>query len=316
MTHEFRGSYTVAITPFTEDGAAVDEAAWRRFLDWQIDVGVPGIIVLGSTGEFLSVSDDERTLLVETAVNHVAGRIPVLVGTMNAHTPNAVRYSREAEALGADGLMIVPPYYFTPTEDEIFNYYGAISDAVSLPIMLYNNPVTTNVDMSAKLVGKLTRAFENIRYIKEASLDVARVHDVIEETDGVMNVFAGERIVESFLLGAVGYVNPYGNYIPRASYRIWDFLVEGRIDDAKTIQRLINQIDHIIAEGHPTYGHQCYSKALAAAAGCPVGDVRAPLTRFKELGDEGGARVAQIETHMRQLDELLDTLDRAPALTA
>jgi len=316
MTHEFRGSYTVAITPFTEDGTAVDEAAWRRFLDWQIDVGVPGIIVLGSTGEFLSVSDDERTLLVETAVNHVAGRIPVLVGTMNAHTPNAVRYSREAETLGADGLMIVPPYYFTPTEDEIFNYYGAISEAVSLPIMLYNNPVTTNVDMSAKLVGRLTRAFENIRYIKEASLDVARVHDVIEETGGVMNVFAGERIVESFLLGAVGYVNPYGNYIPRASYRIWDYLVEGRIEDAKKVQRLINQIDHIIAEGHPTYGHQCYSKALAAAAGCAVGDVRAPLTQFNDLGEEGRARVARIETHMRELEELLDALDRAPALTA
>ncbi|HEY3185749.1 MAG TPA: dihydrodipicolinate synthase family protein [Gaiellaceae bacterium] len=316
MTHEFRGSYTVAITPFTQDGSAVDEAAWKRFLDWQLDVGVPGVIVLGSTGEFLSVSDDERTLLVETAVNHVAGRIPVLVGTMNAHTPNAVRYSREAEALGADGLMIVPPYYFTPTDDEIFNYYGAISEAVSLPIMLYNNPVTTNVDMSAKLVGRLTRAFENIRYIKEASLDVARVHDVIEETDGVMNVFAGERIVESFLLGAVGYVNPYGNYIPRASHRIWDFLVEGRIDDAKKIQRLINAIDHVIAEGHPTYGHQCYSKALAAAAGFPVGDVRAPLTTFRELGDEGRARVTTIETHMRELDELMDALDHAPALTA
>jgi 4-hydroxy-tetrahydrodipicolinate synthase len=316
MTHAFRGSYTVAITPFTEDGSAVDEAAWKRFLDWQLDVGVPGVIVLGSTGEFLSVSDDERTLLVETAVNHVAGRVPVLVGTMNAHTPNAVRYSREAEALGADGLMIVPPYYYTPTEDEIFGYYRAIAEAVSLPIMLYNNPVTTNVDMSAKLVGRLTRAFENIRYIKEASLDVARVHDVIEETDGVMNVFAGERIVESFLLGAVGYVNPYGNYIPRASHRIWDLLVEGRIDDAKKIQRLINAIDHVIAKGHPTYGHQCYSKALAAAAGCPVGDVRAPLTQFADLGEEGRSRVATIETHMRELDELLDALDRAPALTA
>jgi 4-hydroxy-tetrahydrodipicolinate synthase len=316
MTHAFRGSYTVAITPFTEDGSAVDEAAWKRFLDWQLDVGVPGVIVLGSTGEFLSVSDDERTLLVETAVDHVAGRVPVLVGTMNAHTPNAVRYSREAEALGADGLMIVPPYYYTPTEDEIFGYYRAIAEAVSLPIMLYNNPVTTNVDMSAKLVGRLTRAFENIRYIKEASLDVARVHDVIEETDGVMNVFAGERIVESFLLGAVGYVNPYGNYIPRASHRIWDLLVEGRIDDAKKIQRLINAIDHVIAKGHPTYGHQCYSKALAAAAGCPVGDVRAPLTQFADLGEEGRSRVATIETHMRELDELLDALDRAPALTA
>ena len=316
MTQEFRGSYTVTITPFTEDGSAVDAEAWKRFLDWQLEVGVPGIIVLGSTGEFLAVSDEERTQLVETAVKHVAGRVPVLVGTMNAHTPNAVRYSREAEQLGADGLMIVPPYYYTPTEDEIFGYYRAISEAVSIPIMLYNNPVTSNVDMSAKLVGRLTRAFENIRYIKEASLDVARVHDVIEETGGVMNVFAGERIVESFLLGAVGYVNPYGNYIPRASYRIWDYLVEGRLDDAKRVQRLINRIDHIIAEGHPTYGHQCYSKALAAVAGCPVGDVRPPLTQFRDLGDEGRARVSEIETIMRELDELVDALDGARALTA
>src|SRR4051794_5528029 len=89
MGHEFRGSYTVAITPFTEDGRAVDEPAWRRFLDWQLDVGVPGLIVLGSTGEFLAVSDGERTQLVEAAVNYIGGRIPVLVGTMNAHTPNA-----------------------------------------------------------------------------------------------------------------------------------------------------------------------------------------------------------------------------------
>jgi 4-hydroxy-tetrahydrodipicolinate synthase len=314
MTHEFRGSYTVTITPFAQDGSAIDVDAWGRFLDWQLDVGVPGIIVLGSTGEFLSVADDERTQLVETAIEHVAGRIPVLVGTMNAHTPRAVRYSREAEALGADGLMIVPPYYFTPTEDEIFEYYRAISEAVSIPIMLYNNPVTTNVDMSAKLVGRLTRAFENIRYIKEASLDVARVYDVIEETDGVMNVFAGERIVESFLLGAVGYVNPYGNYIPRASHRIWDYLVEGRIDDAKKIERLISEIDHIIAAGHPTYGHQCYSKALAAVAGFPVGDVRPPLTTFKGLGEEGRKRVAEIESHMRELDELVETLDEAHAV--
>jgi 4-hydroxy-tetrahydrodipicolinate synthase len=170
--------------------------------------------------------------------------------------------------------------------------------------------------MSAKLVGRLTRAFENIRYIKEASMDVGRVHDVIEETGGVMNVFAGERIVESFLLGAVGYVNPYGNYIPRASHRIWDYLVEGRLEDAGKVQRLINAMDHIIAEGHPTYGHQCYSKALAAAAGHPVGDVRPPLTTFAELGAEGLERRAQLVPIMQQLDELVAELDAAGALAA
>jgi 4-hydroxy-tetrahydrodipicolinate synthase len=309
----FRGSYTVTVTPFTEDGSAIDVEGFKRFLDWQLESGVPGVIVLGSTGEFLAVSDDERELLVHTAVDHVGGRIPVLVGTMNAYTPNAVRYSRQAQEAGADGLMIVPPYYYTPTEDEIFGYYRAICEAVDLPIMLYNNPVTSNVDMSAKLVGRLTRAFENVRYIKEASLDVARVFDVVEETEGVMNVFAGERIVESFLLGAVGYVNPYGNYMPRASSRIWDLLVAGRTDDARAIQRLINEVDHIIAEGHPTYGHQCYSKALAAAAGYPVGDVREPLTTFAALGDEGRERVGRILPLMERLDALVDELEPVAA---
>jgi 4-hydroxy-tetrahydrodipicolinate synthase len=170
--------------------------------------------------------------------------------------------------------------------------------------------------MSAKLVGRLTRAFENIRYIKEASMDVGRVHDVVEETGGVMNVFAGERIVESFLLGAVGYVNPYGNYIPRASHRIWDYLVEGRIDDARRVQRVIDAIDHVIAEGHPTYGHQCYSKALAAAAGHPVGDVRPPLTTLGALGEEGRERLAELVPLMRQLDELVAELDGAGTLVA
>jgi 4-hydroxy-tetrahydrodipicolinate synthase len=212
--------------------------------------------------------------------------------------------------------MILPPYYYTPTEDEIVAYYAAICDAVSLPIMLYNNPVTSNVDMSAKLVGRLTRALEQVRYIKEASQDVGRVHDVIEETEGVMNVFAGERIVESFLLGAVGYVNPYGNYIPRASSRIWDQLVEGRLDDARAVQALITKIDHIIAEGHPTYGHQCYSKALARVAGHPVGDVRPPLTRFAQLGEEGERRVAEIHTLMRELDELVDATEAARTAAA
>src|SRR5262249_51411383 len=161
---------------------------------------------------------------------------------------------------------------------EIFAYYKAICEKVSIPIMLYNNPFTSNVDMSAKLVARLTKAFEQIRYIKEASQEMARVYDIVEETKGVMNVFAGQRIVESYLYGAVGFVNPYGNSTPRASYRICDFIVEGGIEDAKKIERLIGRMQAVINEGHPTSGHQCYSKAPAAVAGHPVGDVRPPLT--------------------------------------
>lgn len=312
MAQNFRGSHAVTITPFTADGSAIDIPAWKRFLDWQMKEGVPGIIILGTTGEFLTLTDDERTMFVDATIKYVAGRMQVMVGTMNAYTPNAVRYSREAEELGADGLMIIPPYYYTPTEDEIFAYYKAICAKVSIPIMLYNNPYTSNVDMSAKFVGRLTRAFEQIRYVKEASQDMARVYDIVEETKGVMNVFAGQRIVESYLYGAVGYVNPYGNYIPRASTIICDLCADRRYEDAKKIERLINKIYAIIQEGHPTYGHQCYSKALSAAAGYPVGDVRAPLTTFKELGREGEERVAKVLAVMREMDQVVDTIVNRP----
>ena len=313
MTKTFRGSYTVTITPFTGDGKHIDLAAWENFLDWQMECDVPGIIILGTTGEFLTISDDERHQFVEASVNYCRGRMDVLVGTMNAHTPRAVEYSMEAEKLGADGLMIIPPYYYTPTEDEIFNYYRAICDKVSIPIMLYNNPFTSNVDMSASFVARLTRAFEQVRYIKEASQAAGRVYDMVEETDGVMNVFAGQRIVESYLEGAVGYVNPYGNYIPRASRAICDYIVDGRWDDAKRIQRRINRMQAIINEGHPTYGHQCYAKALTTAAGYPVGDVRPPLMTFGELGEEGSNRVAQLLPIMGELDALVDSIEAVRA---
>lgn len=302
--NEFRGSYTVQVTPFTADGSDLDEAAQRRFVDWQIAEGVPGLIILGTSGEFLAVTDAERTRLIEVTVDQAAGRIPVLVGTMNAHTPTAVRHSKEAERLGAKGLMIVPPYYYTPTEDEIFNYYKAISEAVTIPIMLYNNPFTANVDMKPALVAKLTKAFDNIRYIKEASMDVGRVFDIVEATEGVMNVFAGERIVESYLLGAVGYVNPFGNYIPGPSSRICDLLTLGKVEEAKAIQRHISVIEHTIALGHPTWGHQCYSKALAALVGYPMGDVRPPLTSFASLGQEGRDRLEKLRRVMQDLGVL------------
>jgi 4-hydroxy-tetrahydrodipicolinate synthase len=167
--------------------------------------------------------------------------------------------------------------------------------------------------MSAALVARLTAAFDQVRYIKEASMDVARVYDIVEATGGVMNVFAGERPVESFLLGAVGYVNPYGNYLPYATRRMWDLLVEGRINDAAHIQALVHKFDKIIAEGHPTYGHQCYSKALAGARGYPVGDVRAPLTKFASLGDEGRTKLKQILAVFDEIDAAVADIDSRTA---
>ena len=312
----FSGSYTVTVTPFTEGGKSIDYPAWGRFLDWQLASGVPGIIILGTTGEFLTITDDERGAFVEATVKHIAGRIPVLVGAMNAYTPIAVRNARQAQDLGADGLMIIPPYYYTPTDDEIFNYYKAICEGCDLPIMLYNNPYTSNVDMSAKLVGRLTRAFDQIRYIKEASQRIERIHAIIRETDGVMNVWAGQQVLESYKMGAKGYVNPYGNYIPRASVKFVEYAEQGRWEDVWAIQSMIQKFDAIITAGHPLYGHQCYSKALAAAAGYPVGDVRPPITTFASLGDEGRERVARMVPLMHEIDAIVDRIESRGVRTA
>lgn len=304
MPATFSGSYTVAVTPFTDDLRRVDLDRLRAFLDWQLAEGVPGIIMLGTTGEFLSVTPDERRELVEATVTHIDGRIPVLVGTADAWTTRAVQFSIEAQDLGADGLMIVPPYYYTPTDDEIYRHYEAIVGAVDLPIMLYNNPVTSNVDMSAELVARLAKDFATVSYIKESSQDIARVRDVIDLAGDDITVYAGERVVDSYLLGAKGYVNPYGNYIPRASAGIWTLLEAGRIEDARRIDGLIKRFDAIIAAGHPTYGHQCYSKRLAERAGYPMGTVRPPLTTFAQLGAEGEDRLARIGAVIDEVDEL------------
>lgn len=316
MMKTFRGCHAVTVTPFTADGTAIDFPAMRRFLDWQHACGAPGVILLGTTGEFLTVTDAEREAYVAAAVEHCRGKMTVMVGATNAHTPTAVRYAKQAEALGADGLMIAPPYYYTPTEDEIFRYYAAISEAVSIPIMLYNNPFTTNVDMKPGLIARLTKALPNVRYIKEASMDVGRVFDIVEATDGVMNVFAGERVVESWRLGAIGYVDPNANFVPRASLAMFNLLDQGKVKEVIKIQHHIDEMWGIIKQGHPLYGHQCYSKALAAAQGYPVGDVRPPITTFASLGAEGTERVGRLMAVAAKLDALMDEIEGKAAKAA
>src|ERR1019366_1392109 len=140
----FRGTFTVMVTPFTEAGE-IDAAALQNFVNWQIAEGIDGLIPLGSTGEFLSLSDAEHELVAHTVIRETAGRVPVLGGTGAEDTREVVRLSRRAEQLSADGVMIIPPFYCTPTEDEFFHHYKTVSDAIGIPIMIYNNPPTANV---------------------------------------------------------------------------------------------------------------------------------------------------------------------------
>ncbi|MFM2150102.1 MAG: hypothetical protein RLZZ187_2408 [Pseudomonadota bacterium] len=212
----FRGCYTVLITPFTEDGEAVDLKALERLVEFQIAEGIRGLIPLGSTGEFLSVSPEERTAIVETVVKTARGRVPVIIGTGAEDTREVVRTSKEAEALGADGVMIIPPFYSVPTLAELMHHYDTVAKAIGLPIMVYNNPATANVDMTAEMLAEISR-IPNCLYVKESTLEVTRVRDIVALCGDRMEVFAGVLGYESAWLGAIGWVAVCSNLAPRLS---------------------------------------------------------------------------------------------------
>lgn len=267
----FRGTYTVMITPFTEAGA-LDLPALRRFVDWQIAEGIHGLIPLGSTGEFLSLSDEEHVAVAETVIRQAAGRVPVLVGTGAEDTREAVRLSRRAERLGADGVMIIPPFYSTPTENELYHHYKTIGDAIGIPIMVYNNPATANVDLTPPIVARLS-TIANCTYIKESTLEVTRVRDIIRLCGDRMTVFGGILGFESFVEGAEGWVAVASNVAPGPLARLFTLVAdEEKIREARALYlRHLPLIEFV--------GGQSYvagTKALLRHMGCPVGAPRPP----------------------------------------
>lgn len=267
---KFRGSYTVCVTPFDDKGQ-VDLAALRDYVDWQIAEGVHGLIPLGSTGEFLSLTRDERTAVAETVIRQAAGRVPVLIGTAAEWTDDAVALSREAEGLGADGVMLVPPYYSSPTEAELTVHFTKVAEAIGIPVMLYNNPFTANVDLSAALVGRLSEV-DNIRYIKDTSKNVHRVTELLDACKGRMTVFAGYYPWESYLAGAEGYSSVMSNISPSMSAQTFTETVDG--DAALGRALYLRSLPLINALAGDLYVSA--TKAAMRMIGRPMGDPRPP----------------------------------------
>ncbi|MTH79080.1 4-hydroxy-tetrahydrodipicolinate synthase [Paracoccus aestuariivivens] len=267
---KFRGSYTVCVTPFDDQGQ-VDLAALRSYVDWQIDEGVHGLIPLGSTGEFLSLTRDERTAVAEAVIDQTAGRVPVLIGTAAEWTDEAVSLSREAEALGADGVMLVPPYYSSPTEPELISHFTKVAEAISIPVMLYNNPFTANVDLSAATVAKLSEV-DNISYIKDTSKNVHRVTELLDLCQGRMTVFAGYYPWESYLAGAEGYSSVMSNIAPALSARTFSETVDGDPDKGRALY--VESLPLINALAGDLYVSA--TKAAMRMIGRPMGDPRPP----------------------------------------
>ncbi|HUD61725.1 MAG TPA: dihydrodipicolinate synthase family protein [Acetobacteraceae bacterium] len=267
----FRGTYTVMITPFSPDGG-VNIAVLRQFVEWQIAEGIHGLIPLGSTGEFLSLSDAEKELVSATVIDQAAGRVPVLIGTGAEDTREVVRLSQRAETQGADGVMIIPPFYSTPTDAEIVHHYSTVADAIGLPIMIYNNPAVANVDLRPRLIARLAE-IDNCRYVKESTIDVTRVRDIIRLCGDRIGVFGGILGFESFVEGAVGWTAVAANIVPGPLAHLFELVVNRKdVAAARTLYlRCLPLIEFV--------GGQAYvagSKALLAHMGFPAGLPRPP----------------------------------------
>ncbi|NQU24407.1 MAG: dihydrodipicolinate synthase family protein, partial [Candidatus Nealsonbacteria bacterium] len=189
MPTEFRGVYTAMVTPMTPD-EEIDFATLETFVNYLIDQGVHGLIPLGSTGEYYALSPQEREAVIKATLAAAAGRVPVLAGANAGATREVVDYCKQAEQLGTAGVLLAAPYYSLPTPDELFEHFRVVNESTGLPIMLYNYPGRTGVDMTPDLIVRLAQ-LDRVQYVKESSGDITRFSEIIRRCGEKITVFCG-----------------------------------------------------------------------------------------------------------------------------
>lgn len=233
MPH-FPGVYVAVITPFDERDRLAEDRL-REHVAWLIECGVHGIVPCGSCGEYAALSDDERARVVHIVVEACAGRVPVVVGTGASCTRNAVRWAEHARSCGAAGIMALPPSAYRPSREEVHAWYRAL-DSVGLPMIAYNNPFDTTVDLTPDLLAEM-QDLEHLVAVKEYSGDVRRISVILETTDLEVVVGADDLALEGLLAGATGWIAGLTNVVARESVELYDLVVARRIDEATALYR-------------------------------------------------------------------------------
>lgn len=248
----FKGSLAALITPMREDGA-VDEAAFRRFVEWQIGEGTGGIVPVGTTGESPTLDHDEHKRVVEIAVDVARGKVPVIAGTGSNSTAEAIELTRHAKEAGADAALIVTPYYNKPTQEGLYLHFKAIADAVDLPIVIYNIPPRSVVDLSVETMARLAK-HKNIVGVKDATANLARPLHTRHACGREFCQLSGEdHTALAFLAaGGVGCISVTANVAPRLCAEMHKAWQEGETGRAMAIQdRLLPLHDALFAETSP-----------------------------------------------------------------
>ncbi|MGW2328341.1 dihydrodipicolinate synthase family protein [Streptomyces sp. NPDC001700] len=274
MSSQLSGVLTALASPFAPDGQ-IDEKTLRRLVDRSVDGGVDGVVACGSTGEFAAMNGAERRQVVETVIDQVAGRVPVIAQTGALSTKEAVALSRHAQSAGASVLMVVAPYYEPLTLEETLRYLRTVADAVDIPIMLYNLPAATGVPLPPETVGQLAREVENIQYIKDTSADMAQAGQLIHRYGDVISTFIGwdSLLLQAISEGAAGIMAGTANVIPAELVSIHRALRDGELGRARAQwARIYPLMDAMMSAPFiPAV------KAALEASGFPIGPPREPV---------------------------------------
>ncbi len=288
MEIDWRGVFPAATTEFGPDGA-VDLPATMDHLDHMLGAGIDGLIMLGTVGENGALEPAEKRRVLRATVEHVAGRVPVLTGVAENTTASACRFAEDAREIGLDGLMVLPAMLYRADTRETMTHFRAVARATDLPIMVYNNPVSYSVDIPPEAFADLADE-PTLVAIKESSEDVRRVTDLYNVCGDRYLIFCGvdDLILESLLLGVVGWVSGLVNAFPAENRLLWDLAAAGRWEEAVAVYRWYTPLLHL--DTHV----KLVQYIKLAAQECGLGSERVRAPRLPLVGSEREAVLATI----------------------
>ena len=281
----FKGVIVPMVTPFNRDAnQSINYDAGEQLVEKLIAGGVSGIFTFGSNGEFHVCSADERIDFSKFVIERVAGRVPVYVGTGACSTRDAVEMSKRAEAIGADALSVINPYFMGINEDQMKGYFSTVAQSVKIPVMLYNIPKSTGMNIPASVVAEVSQ-IDNVRGVKDSSGNMDNLKGYIEASAGKnVDVIVGSdgKISAAHSLGASGAIAGTGNLITEVVVDLWKALDAGDAAEAERLQAEIEPIRDILHMGSTP---QTLKRSLELA-GIPVGPARFPVTEVADGVDE------------------------------
>ncbi len=279
----FTGAGVAIVTPFHED-YSINFEAFAELIEYQIANSTDAIIVMGTTGESATTSIEEHIEAIRFCVKTVNKRVPVVAGTGSNATDTAIHLSREAEKCGADGLLVVSPYYNKATQNGLYNHYKAIADSVKLPIIIYNVPSRTGCNVLPETVVRLCKEVENIVGVKEASGNISQITKLFALAEGAVDVYSGndDQIVPILAFGGKGVISVLSNIAPKQTHDICQLYFDGKTAESAALQlKAIPLVDALFCEVNPIP-----VKKGVALMGIAAGPLRMPLSEIEPAHEE------------------------------